>query len=187
MHLKTLALAAMCVLALPLAGCSTPSNGPASTTEPPSSTTEPPSSPLETSTAAGGSSSQPSPVPSSAAAADSTPITIDVGGETVTGTLSSNATARSLIGQLPLTLSFRDYGGQEKIAELPEALSLDGVPAGDSAEPLTIGYYAPDQALVLYYESVGYSRGIVRIGSFDDLAAIRDQTGSFTARLAPAN
>ena len=69
----------------------------------------------------------------------------------------------------------------------PEALSLDGVPAGDSAEPLAIGYYAPDQVLVLYYEHVGYSRGIVRIGSFDDLEAIRDQTGSFTARLAPAN
>ncbi|MBA4102490.1 MAG: hypothetical protein C0488_09695 [Arthrobacter sp.] len=114
-------------------------------------------------------------------------MTIDIDGGTVTGALSSNATARSLIQQLPLTLSFRDYGGQEKISDLPEALSLDGVPAGDSAEPLTIGYYAPDQALVLYYESVGYSRGIVRIGSFDDLAAIRDQTSGFTARLAPAD
>jgi hypothetical protein len=179
MHLKTLALAAIFVLALPLAGCSTPSDGPASTTEPPSS-------PLETSTAAGGAS-QPSPVPSSEGTAENTPVTIDMDGETVTGTLSGNATARSLIGQLPLTLSFKDYGGQEKIAELPEALSLDGVPAGDSAEPLTIGYYAPDQVLVLYYVHVGYSRGIVRIGSFDDLEAIRDQTGSFTARLAPAN
>jgi hypothetical protein len=179
MHLKTLALAAIFVLALPLAGCSTPSNGPASTTELPSS-------PTETSTAAGGAS-QPSPVPSSEGAADNTPVTIDIDGETVTGTLSSNATARSLIGQLPLTLSFRDYGGQEKIADLPEALSLDGVPAGDSAEPLTIGYYAPDQVLVLYYEHVGYSRGIVRIGSFDDLEAVRDRTSGFTARLAPAN
>ncbi|WP_146069200.1 cyclophilin-like fold protein [Arthrobacter sp. ZGTC412] len=157
MRLNMRALAATIMLALPLAGCNTSSNGPASTTEPPSSP------------------------------ADSTPITIDIDGETMTGTLSSNATARSLIGQLPLTLSFRDYGGQEKIAELPEALSLDGVPAGDSAEPLTIGYYAPDQALVLYYESVGYSRGIVRIGLFDNLAAIRDQTSGFSARLAPAN
>jgi hypothetical protein len=180
MRLKKRALAAIIVLALPLAGCSTSSNGPASTTEPTSS-------PTETSTAADGSTSQPAPVPSSAGAADSTPITIDIDGGTVTGTLSSNATARSLIGQLPLTLSFRDYGGQEKIAELPEPLSLDGVPAGDSAEPLTIGYYAPDQALVLYYEHVGYSRGIVRIGSFDNLDPIRDQTSSFTARLAPAN
>jgi hypothetical protein len=180
MRVKMWALAAVSALVLPLAGCNTSSNSPASTTEPPSS-------PLQTSTAADGSSPQPSPVPSSAGAADGTPITIDIDGETVTGTLSSNATARSLIGQLPLTLSFRDYGGQEKITELPEALSLDGVPAGDNAEPLTIGYYAPDQVLVLYYEHVGYSRGIVRIGSFDNLAAIRDQTSGFTARLAPAN
>lgn len=180
MRLKMRALAAIIVLVLPMAGCSTSSNGPASTPEHPSI-------PTETSTAAKGSASQPAPVPSSAGAADSTPIIIDIDGGTVTGTLSSNATARSLIGQLPLTLSFRDYGGQEKIAELPEPLSLDGVPAGDSAEPLTIGYYAPDQALVLYYERVGYSPGIVRIGSFDDLAAIRDQTSGFTARLAPAN
>lgn len=185
MHLKTLALALICVLALPLAGCSTPSNGPASTTEPPSSPY--PSPAPETSTAAEGLASQAAPVPSSAGAADNASVTIDIDGETVTGTLSGNATARSLIAQLPLTLSFRDYGGQEKIAELPEALSLDGVPAGDSAEPLTIGYYAPDQALVLYYEHVGYSRGIVRIGSFDDLEAVRDRTSGFTARLAPAN
>jgi len=178
MRLKIPTLAAMIVLALPLAGCSAPSNdtdsGAAS-----------PSSPPETSSTAAGSS-QPSQGSSAATAAEGTPITIDIDGKTVTGTLSSSATACSLIEQLPLTLSFRDYGGQEKIADLPEALSLDGVPAGDSADPLAIGYYAPGQALVLYYESVGYSRGIVRIGSFDDLAAIRDRTDDFTATLAPA-
>ncbi|MDR6793626.1 hypothetical protein J2X12_003095 [Pseudarthrobacter oxydans] len=179
MRQKKPTLAAIIALALPLAGCSTPSPGT-------DSGPAPPTSPQEASSTAAGSS-PPSQGSSAATAAETTPITIDIDGGTVTGALSSNATARSLIQQLPLTLSFRDYGGQEKIAELPEALSLDGVPAGDSAEPLTIGYYAPDQALVLYYESVGYSRGIVRIGSFDDLAAIRDQTSGFTARLAPAD
>lgn len=164
MRLTKPTLAALIALALSLAGCSTPSNGPASTTPPPS--------PPETTPAAAGSSQL-------------TPITIQIDGETVTGTLSGNAAARSLIEQLPLTLSFSDYGGKEKTAELPEPLSLDGVPAGDEADPLTIGYYAPDQALVLYYEHVGYFPGIVRIGSFDDLAPIRDRTGGFTARLAP--
>ena len=127
------------------------------------------------------------PETTSAAAASSqpAPITIQIDGETVTGTLSGNAAARSLFEQLPLTLSFSDHGGQEKTAELPEPLSLDGVPAGDDADPLTIGYYAPDQVLVLYYEHVGYFPGIVRIGSFDDLATIRDRTGGFTATLAP--
>ncbi len=178
MRLKIPTLAAMFVLALPLAGCSTPSHetdsGAAS-----------PSSPPETSSTGAGSS-QPQQDPTSASAAEGTPITIRVDGETLTGTLSDNAAARSLARQLPLTLSFKDYGGQEKIADLPEPLPLDGVPAGDSADPLAIGYYAPDQAIVLYYERVGYSRGIVRIGSFDDLAAIRDRTDDFTATLAPA-
>ena len=158
-------LAAILALALSLAGCSTPSNDPAAAT--------PSSTPSETSSAAG--SSQP------------TPITIHIDGETVAGTLSGNTAARSLIEQLPLTLSFGDYGGTDKIAELPEPLSLDGVPAGDDADPLTIGYNAPDQVLVLYYEHVGYFPGIVRIGSFDDLASIRDRTGRFTATLAPGN
>lgn len=118
--------------------------------------------------------------------AEDTPITLRIDGGTVTGTLAGNATARSLIEQLPLSLSFSDYGGQEKLAGLPEPLSLDGVPAGDDADPLTIGYYAPGQVLVLYYEHVGYFRGIVRIGTFDDLAAVRDRTGRFTATVSLA-
>jgi hypothetical protein len=121
---------------------------------------------------------------SSKVAAEGTPVAIRIDGGTVTGTLSGNATACTLIRQLPLTLSFSDYGGQEKLAKLPEPLSLEGVPAGDDANPLTIGYYAPGQVLVLYYEHVGNFRGIVRIGTFDDLAAIRDRSGRFTATLS---
>jgi hypothetical protein len=79
-----------------------------------------------------------------------------IGDETITGTLSGNATARSLIRQLPLKLSFTDYGGQEKLAELPAPLSLDGVPSGDDADPLTIGYYAPAR----YWSSTTSTSGI---------------------------
>lgn len=119
----------------------------------------------------------------SSPAADSTPITIDIPGQSVRGVLHNNTTARALIDQLPLTLTFRDHGGQEKIADLPAPLSLEGMPAGNDAEPLTIGYYAPEQALVLYYEYVGHFNGIVRIGTFEDLAAVRDQADGFTATL----
>lgn len=120
-------------------------------------------------------------------ATHATPITIDIAGETVTGTLSDNAAARSLIAQLPLTLTFTDYGGHEKIADLPAPLLLEGMPAGDDADPLTIGHYAPDQALVLYYEHVGYFDGITRIGTFEGIATIRDHGSDFTARLNLAN
>ena len=81
---------------------------------------------------------------------------------------------RTLLAQLPLELSFADYGGQEKIAGIPMPLALDGMPPGGSAEPGTIGYYAPDQALVLYYDSVGYYNGIIPLGTFDDVATVQN-------------
>lgn len=103
-----------------------------------------------------------------------TTITITIDGAPVTAVLQNNAASASLLAQLPLDLSFTDYSGQEKIAGIPTPLALDGMPAGASAEPGTIGYYAPDQAIVLYYNSVGYYNGIIPLGTFDGVAAVRD-------------
>ncbi|KQO07644.1 hypothetical protein ASF06_13760 [Agreia sp. Leaf244] len=113
-----------------------------------------------------------------------TTITITVNGTPVTGVLQNNAASASLLAQLPLELSFADYGGQEKIAGIPMPLALDGMPPGGSAKPGTIGYYAPDQAIVLYYGSVGYYDGIIPLGTFDDVATVRDSpafVGTVTA------
>jgi hypothetical protein len=68
-----------------------------------------------------------------------------VGDTVLTRRLWDNATARDLIAQLPLTLTFRDFNGVEKIAQLPRKLSLDGVPAGADPLPRDIGYYAPSE------------------------------------------
>ena len=113
-----------------------------------------------------------------------TSISITVNGLIVTGFLQNNAATASLLSQLPLELSFADYGGREKIAGIPLPLSLDGMPSGGSAEPGTIAYYAPDQAIVLYYEPVGYYDGIIAIGTIDDVATVRDSPaflGTITA------
>ena len=113
-----------------------------------------------------------------------TPIRVIIGNTVLTARLWDNATARELIAQLPLTLTFRDFNGVEKIALLTRKLSMDGVPAGDDPFPRDIGYYAPAGDLVFYYDDVGYFTGIVRIGQFDgDMDAIRSQTGDFTARI----
>ena len=113
-----------------------------------------------------------------------TSISITVNGKTVTGFLQNNAATASLLAQLPLELSFEDYGGQEKVAGIPLPLSLDGMPSGGSAEPGTIAYDVPDRAIVLYYEPVGYYDGIIAIGTFDDVATVRDSpafVGTITA------
>ena len=108
------------------------------------------------------------------------------GGTTVTGTLRPSAAASSLLAQLPHDFAFRDFGGQEKLAKIPRPLSLDGMPAGSAAEPGTIGYYVPDQVLVLYYEHVGYYPGIIPLGTFDDIPTIQHQPDGFSALIAAA-
>jgi hypothetical protein len=117
-------------------------------------------------------------------ATSETPIRVIIGDSVLTGRLWDNATARDLIAQLPLTLTFRDFNGVEKIGQLPRKLSMDGVPAGDDPFPRDIGYYNPSGDVVFYYDDVGYFTGIVRIGQFDgSMDAIVSQTGNFTARI----
>lgn len=117
---------------------------------------------------------------------DHTPITITVGNTVLEGRLWDNPTAHDLLAQLPLTLEFGDHNAVEKIARLPRALTMDGVPEGDDPEPQDIGYYAPTGDLVFYYDDVGYFDGIARLGIFDsDMEPIRRQTSSFTATIEP--
>ena len=123
-------------------------------------------------------------VPTSQSAAGETQIRVIIGDAVLTGRLWDNTTARDLIAQLPLTLTFRDFNKLEKISQLPRKLSMDGVPAGDDPFPRDIGYYNPSGDLVFYYGDVGYFNGIVRIGQFDGtMDALTSQTDDFTARI----
>ena len=123
-------------------------------------------------------------MPTDQRATSETPIRVIIEDTVLPGRLWNNPTARDLIAQLPLTLTFRDFNRVEKIAQLPRKLSMDGVPAGDDPLPRDIGYYNPSGNLVFYYDDVGYFTGIVRIGQFDgSMDAIVSQTGNFTARI----
>ncbi len=108
-------------------------------------------------------------------------VRITVADQTITAQLADNPTAQDLTDQLPLTLTFRDFNRVEKVAELPQPLTMDGVPAGDDPDINDIGYYAPSRSLVFYYGDVGYWNGIVRIGRFTDrdIALIRRQPDGF--------
>jgi hypothetical protein len=76
---------------------------------------------------------------------------------------------------LPLELVFEDFNDVEKVASLGRSLSLRGVPDADAPRPGEIGYYAPSQSFVLYYDSPGRWPGLVRMGRFDyDLNELRD-------------
>lgn len=119
-------------------------------------------------------------------ASPATPIVIELQGQRIAGELDGSATSASLLAQLPLTLAFRDHGGQEKLSHLPAPLDLEGAPEGSDAAPLTLGYYAPDQSLVLYYRHVGYFAGIAPIGTYENTDVIETQVEGFAATIRKA-
>jgi hypothetical protein len=111
-------------------------------------------------------------------------IRVTIGAAVLTARLWDSAAARGLIAQLPLTLTFRDFNGVEKIARLPRRLPMDGVPPGADPAPREIGYYNLSGDLVFYYDDVGYFTGIVRLGQFDDAVdVIARQSGAFSATI----
>ena len=135
------------------------------------------------STAGTATSDAASPVPPTAPEPATTPIVIEVDGHQITGELDASATSASLVAQLPLTLSFSDFGGQEKLARLPAPLDLSGAPDRSAAPALTIGYYVPDQALILYYANVGSFSGIVPLGTYDSSDVLESQVDDLTVTL----
>ncbi|SIT83424.1 cyclophilin-like fold protein [Microbacterium sp. RU33B] len=165
------ALTACAVVLAALTGCvATPLATPVPSGSPVSSPASP--TPLDTSRSPGAAMPQ-----------TTTRITIDIGGSEIVGTLDASTIAASIAAQLPLTLSFEDYGGQEKIAPLPVAPDTSGAPARSSAPVGTIAYYAPAKSIVLSYADVGTFSGIMPIGTFDDPAALRAITTDFTATI----
>jgi hypothetical protein len=153
------------LLALALPGCASAGAGGTGTASAPPATTASPGTPAAPDADAG------TPDPP---AAGSTPITFELDGREMPGELDSTPASASLIDQLPLTLPLRDLGGQEKVAELPAPLDLDGAPEASDAPALTIGYYVPDQRLILYYDDVGSHAGIVPLGAYEDTVGLRD-------------
>ena len=59
--------------------------------------------------------------------------------------------------------------------------------APEETATATIGYYVPDQRLILYYDYVGYFAGIVPIGSYEDAGALGNRAGDFTVTIRSAN
>lgn len=103
-------------------------------------------------------------------------IRLTAGGTVLTATMLDNATSRDFLSLLPLTLTFKDYAGTEKVSDLPRRLTTDDAPAGADPAIGDIAYYAPWGNLAIYYRDFGYSSGLVKLGSIEagieELAAV---------------
>lgn len=109
------------------------------------------------------------------------------GGEAI-AELYDNPTSRDLVSMLPLTLSFKDFNGTEKIGYLPRSLSTEKAPEGIEPSAGDLALYAPWGNLAIFYHNFRYSKGLVPIGHFTSgLEALVKMNGDFTVRMEAVN
>lgn len=123
-------------------------------------------------------------LPASSSAQESTPIRISIDGQVMHAVLWDNPAARSLLDQLPLTLEFTNYGSQEVIAVPPGAITMDGMPEGDSPISGDIGFYRPTGVVSFFYSDIGFWKGSARLGRIDgDLNILRGRSDPFSVTI----
>lgn len=81
--------------------------------------------------------------------------------------MNDNPASLDFVKKLPLTLTFKDYAGTEKISYLPQKLSTEGSPSGYDPSVGELAYYAPWGNICFYYRDFGYSNGLVPLGSIE--------------------
>lgn len=75
-----------------------------------------------------------------------------------------NPTSRELVARLPLTQTFKDFGGFEKMSVLEEGLTTEGAPEGVTPSAGDFGYYAPWNDIAIFYNNWNYSPGLISLG-----------------------
>lgn len=85
----------------------------------------------------------------------------------MTATLHDNPSARDFASMLPLDLTIKDYGSNEKIAYLPRKLTTDGSGPFSNERPYDLCYYMPWGNLAMFYADYKHT-DLVRLGRFDD-------------------
>ncbi|MTH55392.1 hypothetical protein GKZ89_18530 [Bacillus mangrovi] len=88
------------------------------------------------------------------------------GGEIIIN-VYNNPTAKEFLEQLPLTMTFEEFGGFEKLSYPPEKLTVEGAPSGYTPQRGDFAYYAPWGDVAMFYNKHSYSAGLVKIGEIE--------------------
>lgn len=97
--------------------------------------------------------------------------------ETVSGShrwtaqIDDGPAARDFLAQLSLTLTVKDYGGNEKIADLPRPLARERAPDAVTPQAGDLAFYAPSGNLAIFYRDGHHSPGLIRLGRLQGDAA----------------
>jgi hypothetical protein len=103
-------------------------------------------------------------------------IKISIGSQVFQANLQASESTTALLKQLPLTLSMVELNGNEKYAELKNALPTQAESVGkiQSGDLLLYG----NNVLVLFYESFSTPYRYTRIGKVTDTAGLAKALGA---------
>lgn len=79
--------------------------------------------------------------------------------------LEENSAAEDLISRLPMTVSFEDFNGTEKISYLDSALNLSEAPDHCAPQAGDLTYYAPWGNLAFFYREFRESSQLIPLGT----------------------
>ena len=113
-------------------------------------------------------------------------IRLSAGNTVLTATMLDNETTRDFMSLLPLTVTFKDYAGTEKITYLPRRLSTQGAPAGTDPSVGDIAYYAPWGNIAIFYQDFGFSEGLIKLGNIaSGIKELADKDVDFAVTIEP--
>jgi hypothetical protein len=107
--------------------------------------------------------------------------TLTVGEHRFSITLTDNAAARAFAAQLPLTLDMSELNGNEKHAELPEALPTNASRPGTIRNGDLMLYGST--TLVVFYETFNSSYSYTRLGRVNDPDGLSQALGRGSVRV----
>lgn len=112
-------------------------------------------------------------------------IRMDIDGQIVIGRLEDTAAARDFAAMLPLSLTLTDYARVERIAYLPQKLTIKGASARQPVKAGDIAYYAPWGNLAIFVEDGDgdYARGLVRLGRVESGLPALQRAAPLKARI----
>lgn len=94
-------------------------------------------------------------------------IKLTFDGKEVIVKMYDNPTSRDLLARLPLTLTFKDYAGAEKIAYPSKPLATKDVPSGADPKLGDLALYSPWGNVVIYYRDRDYADGLIILGHIE--------------------
>ncbi len=98
--------------------------------------------------------------------------------------LDDHPAVQDFVSMLPLTMTFEDYNGIEKIGYLPRKLNTRTSPTSCDPSVGTFAYYAPWGNLSLFYRDFRHSNGLVPLGHVESgMDSLAQMQGDFTVRL----